>query len=100
MAMPILKYIGWVGASLVMFLFYADWYLPKPVAEHSGDTINRPIIRITSLQTSPERIFIDTSVPTIFPPANSFGGTAPSPISPALQSHSSLGALALAESET
>jgi hypothetical protein len=98
--MPVLKYIGWVGVSLVVFLFVADWFLPKRVRESHGDTIRRPVIRITSLQPPPERIFIDTSVPTIVPPPMLFEDTAPSPTSQPLQSHASPGALALIERET
>ena len=95
--MPILKYIGWVGASLVVFLFYADWYLPRHVTESSGATINRPV-RITSLQAPPERIFIDTSVPTIVPSPTLFEEVPPSGISPLMQSTASSGAMALMES--
>lgn len=98
--MPILKYMGWVGASLVVFLLYADWYLPRPVTERYGDTIDRPVIRITSLQPPPERIFIDTSVSTLVPPPRSFEDTVPSRTSPSVQSHASLGALAIIERET
>ena len=98
--MPILKYIGWVGASLVVFLLYADWYLPRPVTKPSGETINRPVIRIASLQPPPERIFIDTSVPTFVPPPMFFEDTAPSRTSPPLQSRASPEALGLIERET
>jgi hypothetical protein len=97
--MPILKYMGWVGASLVAFLLYADWYFPRPVREPYGDMINSPVIRITSVQPPLERVFIDTSVPTIVPPPVLFEDTAPR-TSPPLQSHASPGALALIERET
>jgi hypothetical protein len=66
--MPIGRYIAWVGASLLALLFMADWCLPKSLPELSGDTINRPVIRIASIQQPPERIVIDTSQPTIVPP--------------------------------
>ena len=66
--MPIGRYLAWVGASLLALLFVADWLLPKSVPEPAGDPINRPVIRITSVQQPPERIVIDTSQPTIVPP--------------------------------
>jgi hypothetical protein len=66
--MPVGRYIAWVGISLLALLFMADWCLPKSLPEPSGDAINRPVIRIASIQQPPERIVIDTSQPTIVPP--------------------------------
>jgi hypothetical protein len=66
--MPIGRYIAWVGASLLILLFVANWFLPQPLAERSAAAPNRPIIRIASMQQPPERIVIDTSLPTIVPP--------------------------------
>jgi hypothetical protein len=67
-AMPIGRYIAWVGTSLLALLFMADWCLPKSLPELSGDTSSRPVIRIASIQQPRERIVIDTSQPTIVPP--------------------------------
>jgi hypothetical protein len=67
MVMPVGRYIAWVGISLVGLLFLADWYLPKPLPEAVGEEINKPVIRIASIQRAPERIVIDTSQPTIVP---------------------------------
>jgi hypothetical protein len=89
MVMPIGRYIAWVGASLLALLFVADWYLPKPLPEPAGDAINRPVIRIASVQQPPERISIDTSQPTIVPPPTLVGDPAQSELSPPLQSHAS-----------
>lgn len=89
MVMPIGRYIAWVGASLLALLFVADWYLPKPLPEPAGDAINRPVIRIASVQQPPERISIDTSQPTIVPPPTLVGDPAQSEPSPPLQSHAS-----------
>ena len=72
--MPLARYIAWVGTSLLALLFVANWFLPQALAEPTGDEINRPIIRIASVQQLPERIVIDTSLPTIVPP--------PIPVSP------------------
>jgi hypothetical protein len=88
--MPIVRFITWVGTSLLALLFVADWYLVKPLPEPAGDGINRPVIRIASVQQPPERIIIDTSQPTIVPPPTLFTDAAPSGPSP-VQSHASAG---------
>src|SRR5260370_41915548 len=87
--MPIGRYIAWVGASLLVLLFVADWYLPKPLPETADSGINRPVIRIASVQQPPERIIIDTSQPTIVPPPTLVGDAAKSEPSPPLQSYAS-----------
>lgn len=68
MVMPIGRYLAWVGGSLLALLFAVDWYLPNSSPEPARDAINRPVIRIASVQQPPERIVIDTSQPTIVPP--------------------------------
>ncbi len=88
MVMPIGRYIAWVGASLLALLFAADWFLPKSLPETAGDPINRPVIRIASVQQPPERVIIDTSQPTIVPPPALVGLAMTSEPSP-LQSYAS-----------
>lgn len=66
--MPIGRYIACVGTLLLVLLLVANWFLPQSLAEPAGDEINRPVIRIASVQQPPERIVIDTNVPTIVPP--------------------------------
>ena len=66
--MPIGQYIAWVGTSLLALLFVANWFLPQSLAEPTAAETNRPVIRIASMQQQPERIVIDTSLPTIVPP--------------------------------
>jgi hypothetical protein len=80
--MPIARYIVWVGASLIALLFAVDWYLPDSPPEPAGEAVNRPVIRIASIQQPPERIVFDTNQPTIVPPPTLFAeATAePSPI--------------------
>jgi hypothetical protein len=51
-----------------MLLFVANWFLPQPSAEATGDEVNRPVIRIASMQQPPERIVIDANIPMIPPP--------------------------------
>ena len=88
MVMPIGRYIAWVSASLLALLFVADWHLPKPLPEPAGDTINKPVIRIASIERPPERIIIDTNQPTIVPPPTLVGDAIAGEPSP-LQSYAS-----------
>lgn len=87
--MPIGRYIAWVGASLLALLFVADWYLPKSSPEPAHEAINRPVIRIASIEHPPERVVIDTSQPTIVPPPALVDDAVPSEPSP-LQSYASV----------
>jgi hypothetical protein len=88
MAMPIGRFIIWVGTSLLALLFVADWCLPKSLPESAHDASNKPIIRIASIQQPPERVAIDTRQPTIVPPPTLVGDWVPGEPSP-LQSHAS-----------
>jgi len=87
--MPIVRFITWVSTSLLALLFVADWCLPKALPEPETE-INKPVIRIASVQQPPERIIIDTSQPTIVPPPTLFTDAAPSEPSP-VQSYASAG---------
>jgi hypothetical protein len=89
MVMPIGRYIAWVGTSLLTLLFVADWYLPKSLPEPAREAIDKPIIRIASIQQPPKSIVIDTSQPTIVPPPALVGGAVPGEPSPPLQSYAS-----------
>jgi len=82
MVMPIGRYIAWVGASLFALLLVVDWCLPKSLPKLAGDPINRPVIRIASIQQPPERIVIDTSQPTIVPPPTLVAEAGPDEPSP------------------
>jgi hypothetical protein len=82
MIMPVVRYIAWVGASLLALLFIVDWYLPRSLPEPVGDPVDRPIIRITSIQQLPERVVFDTSQPTIVPSPALVGPTIPDEPSP------------------
>jgi hypothetical protein len=66
--MPLMRYFGFVGSALLLLLFGLNWYLPQPVAEPVGAVTDKPAIRISSIETLPERVVIDTSLPTIVPP--------------------------------
>ncbi|MCK1479424.1 hypothetical protein IVB27_32950 [Bradyrhizobium sp. 197] len=66
--MPLMKYFGFVGSSLVLLLIGLGWCLPQQVAEPTGGSTDRPAIRIASAERLPERVIIDTSLPTIVSP--------------------------------
>lgn len=66
--MPVGRYVAWVGTSLLALLFIVGWCLPNASPEPPRDPIERPVIRIASVQQSPELVVIDTSLPTIVPP--------------------------------
>jgi hypothetical protein len=67
--MPLIRYFGFVGTGLVLLLIGLGWCFPQPTAESPGSVSNGPTIRIASAEQLPERVVIDTSLPTIVPPA-------------------------------
>jgi hypothetical protein len=66
--MPILRYIVWVGTSLLALLLVANWFLPAPPQQVAHEAIEKPVIRIASVQRPPDSVFIDTDQPTTVPP--------------------------------
>ena len=68
--MPLIKYFGFVGSALVLLLIGFGWCFPQPPSEPSGPpgVTDRPVIRIASVERLPERVTIDTSLPTIVSP--------------------------------
>lgn len=87
--MPVMRYIVWVGASLLALLFVVNWFLPEPLPEPVHEAIDRPVIRIASMQPLPEPVVIDTNQPTIAPPPALFDGSRSGSPSP-LQSYASV----------
>lgn len=65
--MPLMRYFGLVGSALLLLLFGSSWLFPQTVPEPLHPDTDRPVIRITSVQKLPERVDIDTSLPTIAP---------------------------------
>jgi len=66
---PLARYFFFVGSLLLAMLLVADWYLPdSPQAFVREAYVDKSIIRIKSAHKWPERIVIDTSLPTIVPP--------------------------------
>ena len=66
--MPLGRYFVFIGSLLLALLFLADRYLPQPAATSARAEVDRSIIRLHSRHKWPERIVIDTSLPTIVPP--------------------------------
>ena len=68
--MPLMKYFGFVGSALVLWLLAMNWFLPEPNAEPVRGSINLPVIRISSIEKLPERVVFDTSMPYMAPPSS------------------------------
>ncbi len=69
--MPVARYFFFVGLALLALLFVVDASLPKlPSAEAPTATADLSTIRIHSNHKWPERVVIDTTLPTITPAAN------------------------------
>jgi hypothetical protein len=62
--MPLLAYFWKVGAALLALLFMADFWLSDATIALKA-SVDRPTIRIQSDRKWPERVILDTSVPTI-----------------------------------
>lgn len=66
--MPLLRYFVFVGGALLALLFVSNAVLPKLPVEHVANTAKElPMIRIHSARKWPQRVVIDTSLPTIVP---------------------------------
>lgn len=69
--MPIFRYFMFVGGALLALLFAVNFVVPaSPVTPVVATASNdQPLIRIRSDRHLPERVVIDTTQPTIAPPA-------------------------------
>ncbi len=68
--MPLMKYFGFVGGALALLLIGISWCFPDRAMVPGNTDAERPGIRISSAERAPERVIIDTSLPTIVPPSN------------------------------
>ena len=64
--MPLARYFLSVGGVLLALLFISDAYLPKVPDAVRADA-DLPVIRIHSDRKLPERVVLDTSLPTMAP---------------------------------
>jgi hypothetical protein len=93
--MPLSRYFIFVGGVLLALLFAADRYMPQLPLEPARADIDRGI-RIQSRHRWPERIVIDTSLPTVVPASATADGLPPAALP---QARSPRDALALAAPE-
>jgi len=71
--MPIIRYFLWIGGALLALLFYVDHQFPSiGTPEHLEKTMDKTSIRIQSTQKWPERVVIDTRLPTLSPATSSY----------------------------
>jgi len=63
-----IRFLGGAGGVLLALMLLANAFLPKPEATASGGSAEHPTIRITATTKGPERVVIDTSLPTTTAP--------------------------------
>ena len=68
--MLLVRFFVVVGTGLVLLLIGLGWCFPQPAEEPPASVSNGPNIRIASAEQLPERVLIDTSLPTIVPPTS------------------------------
>lgn len=81
-----IRYFVLVGAALLVALFAVDAYLPKPEQARDRAAVDKSTIRISSTRKPVEQVIIDTSLPTIIPPARETVNAALSSSAPAASS--------------
>lgn len=67
--MPLARYFGFVGTALLILLLGVSWLVSEPVPEAASNDINKPVIRISSIEKLPDRVIFDTSLPPTRPPS-------------------------------
>jgi hypothetical protein len=79
------RFLAGAGGVLLILMWVANALLPPPEASTAEQTTpDHPTIRITSTLKGPERAVIDTSLPTIVPPASPAAVAAATPPAAAL----------------
>ena len=68
--MPLMKYVVFVGSALVLLLLSMNWLLPDPTAEPVYTSTVRPVIKISSIETLPEKVVLDNTMPYTAPPSD------------------------------
>lgn len=77
--MPLLQYFSFVGTALLLLLLGLNWLLPESKADTVRADIERPVIRISSIEKLPEKTIYDMSLPTIVPPPTIIANIVPIP---------------------
>jgi hypothetical protein len=90
LTMPVARYFVFVGGALLALLFAMNAYLsPSPLdtganiqatQAAASDNLGKPYLRIRSEQKPPERVVIDTALPTIIPAATTVVAQAPAAV--------------------
>jgi hypothetical protein len=78
--MPLMKYVVFVGSALVLLLLAMNWLLPDPTAQTAYSSIERPVVRTSSIKTLPEKVVFVTSMPYIVAPPPSVVRSAAQPL--------------------
>jgi hypothetical protein len=68
--MPLIKYVVFVGGALVLLLLSMNWLLPDPTAEPVYTSTVRPVIKISSIETLPEKVVLDDTRSYTAPPSD------------------------------
>ena len=66
--MPLLRYFGFVGATLLTLLLVSHWLLAESTTGPVRTNIDKTFIRISSIEKLPEKVVFDTSLPYVTPP--------------------------------
>src|SRR6185369_12766796 len=67
-SMPLLRYFGFVGATLLTLLLVSHWLLAESTTGPVRTNIDKTFIRISSIEKLPEKVVFDTSLPYVTPP--------------------------------
>jgi hypothetical protein len=68
--MALMKYLVLAGSALVLLLLAMNWLLPDPTAEPVYTSTVRPVIKISSIETLPEKAVLDNTMPYTAPPSD------------------------------
>lgn len=66
--MPLIRYFVFVGSAIGVLIAGIGWWCPQAGPVPISNDEERPKIRISSVEHPPERVVIDTNLPTIMPP--------------------------------
>jgi hypothetical protein len=83
----IARYFIWVGGALLALLLIAGWVWPAATPDPApadeaaqASPTNSTILRIRSARKWPDKVVIDTTIPTIVPPPAAQASAPPAPV--------------------